>query len=74
MALVEYGVTVCPLCHQTLNDPKECIGFPHFIADEQDPLWPYSDAAFHIWCFDTWPKKNEYSERLRVFEQSQGNF
>jgi hypothetical protein len=69
MALVEFGVTACPLCQQPINEPEDFIAFPHFIEDEQDSLWPYSDAAFHKWCFDEWSRKSEFLERLRSFEK-----
>ncbi len=68
MALVILGVTVCPLCEQPINDPEGFIAFPHFIEDERDPFWPYSDAAFHKQCFDSWSKKKEFLERFRAFK------
>ena len=71
MALVEFGVTVCPLCDQPINSPEECVAFPHFIEDTQDSLWPYSDAAFHKRCFDSWLARDEFLERLRGFEERQ---
>lgn len=70
MAIIRLGITLCPLCKQPIENPESCRAFPHFIEDEEDPLSPYSDAAFHKWCFDSWPKRNEFLERFRVFEQS----
>ncbi len=68
MAIVIPGVTVCPLCRRAIDGPEDFIGFPHFIEDEEDPLWIYSDAAFHKSCFDTWSRKEEFLGRLRGFE------
>ncbi len=71
MPLIRFGVTLCLLCEQPINSPEDCIAFPHFIEDKQDPLWPYSDAAFHKQCFDAWQRKSEFLRRLRAFEQVQ---
>jgi hypothetical protein len=58
------------MCQEPIDGSQEYIGFPHFIEDERDHFWRYSDAAFHKWCFDAWPGKNEFLKRLRAFEKS----
>ncbi|MBC7228644.1 MAG: hypothetical protein H5T61_15665 [Thermoflexales bacterium] len=69
MALIEYGVTLCPLCGEPINTPEECISFPHFIEDRGDPFWQYSDAAFHKKCFESWPNKLEFIARFETFKR-----
>jgi hypothetical protein len=54
MALVIHGVTTCPLCGSALNTGDDLFGTTHFIGDEADPLWKYSDAAMHQRCFLAW--------------------
>jgi len=65
MALIEYGMTLCSLCGQPINSWEEWIAFPHFIEDEEDPLWPYSDAVFHRSCFESWPHREEFLARFK---------
>lgn len=67
MALIEYGVTVCPLCGKSINTSEEYISFPHFIEDERDPFWPYSDAVFHRKCFESWSNRQEFIVRFEAF-------
>lgn len=64
MALVELGRTICPICDTPIERPEDYVAFPHFIDDENDPLWPYSDSAIHRWCFATWPLRHEVTLRL----------
>lgn len=30
---------------------------PDFLADDTDPLWPYTDAVLHRPCFLVWPER-----------------
>jgi len=39
------------------------VAFGHFISDQSDPLWRYSDSAMHRTCFLAWPKKEEFRAR-----------
>ena len=39
-----------------IGKDDEVVGTTHFIADQTDPLWQYSDAAFHKKCFDAWER------------------
>ena len=63
MALIVYGASECPLCDAVLSEGDDIIGTSHFIADESDPLWSFSDAAMHRACFLTWPLRESFVAR-----------
>jgi len=74
MALLLRGKTECLLCHEVIGKDDEVVGTTHFIADQADPLWRYSDAAFHKKCFDAWEGRDEflarYEDHIRRFRGS----
>lgn len=59
MALILVGKTKCPLCDNILEDGQEIVSFSSFVSNELDPLWLFSDAAFHSDCFDHHPLSTE---------------
>jgi len=50
MALIISGKSTCPLCGLVMQKDEEIYGFPAFVGDESDPIYPYSDAGFHTAC------------------------
>jgi hypothetical protein len=36
---------------------------PDFLADDTDPLWPYTDAVLHRPCFLVWPGRKIFIAR-----------
>jgi hypothetical protein len=64
MALIEFGVTQCPLCSQVISKGDQIVSTSHFIEDEADPLWAYSDAALHRVCFLNWPQRGTFISRF----------
>ena len=42
------------------------VGTPHFITDEKQALWRFSDSGMHQACFKSWPYAEEYR---RLFNQ-----
>lgn len=72
MALLFRGKTTCPLCFKVITKDDEVVGTTHFIADQGDPLWEYSDAAFHKKCFDAWEHRDEFLARYEEFRKKQG--
>ena len=50
MALLLRG-TPCPLCGKPILEVEQSVMFPPFVANEADPLWRFSDGAFHADCF-----------------------
>lgn len=66
MALITQ-YTKCALCGELLGD-GEIVATTHFIADRNDPLWRFSDAAMHQSCFDKWEHRDEFSARYEAFK------
>ena len=66
MALYNPGFTKCPICNQIVGESQKRTGFTHFIEDDKDPLWRFSDAVFHYDCFMKWECKEEYLKRYRA--------
>jgi hypothetical protein len=64
MALIFCGKTKCPLCQEIITADDEVVATSAFIADRNDPLWQYSDAAFHRRCFASWEKREEFVRRF----------
>jgi hypothetical protein len=73
MALIILGKTPCPLCGEPINETDEMVGFPAFISNQLDPLFPFSDAAFHADCFLRHPLSAEaevcYAEMVERAER-----
>jgi len=62
MALVILGFSQCALCEQVLQVGDDLVATSHFL-DEADPLWRYSDAAFHRACFLAWDAREAFIEK-----------
>lgn len=58
MALLISGKTVCPICGNVIGRDNKVVIFPPFVANELDPLFLFSDAAFHEECFSRHPLAN----------------
>lgn len=59
MALTFDGMP-CAICDQPLGTDQPKIATSHFIADQTDPLWRFSDAAMHYECFQAWKHRQEF--------------
>lgn len=66
MAVINEGSTRCSLCDRLLNPAEKIVAFGHFISDQSDPLWRFSDSAMHQSCFLAWPKKEEFRARQNL--------
>lgn len=60
MAIAVRGKTGCALCGIVLLDADEIVMFPHFIRNEDHPLWRFSDSAMHQSCFLDWDRATEF--------------
>ena len=60
LALIILNQTQCPLCHAVIVVGDAYIATTAFIHDPADPLWPYSDAAIHTACFQSWPLRPDF--------------
>lgn len=61
------GKSTCPLCGQVLGKDDANFGTTHFIADRNDPLWRFSDAAMHGTCFEAWEHRAEFEAKYQRF-------
>jgi hypothetical protein len=59
MALIISGVTQCVLCGHIIARAADAVGFPAFLPKEHR-LYPFSDAAFHTRCYETWAEKTPF--------------
>ena len=62
------GKTRCPLTGKILEQTDFIVCFPHFIFDNTDPLWRYSESCMLREAFNTWGKKKDFLERWKTFE------
>ena len=63
MAIVLRGKTECSVCSRVIHHEDEIVSTPHFISDEQDALWRFSDSAIHRSCFLEWDHRAEFVAR-----------
>jgi len=70
MTLVFTNKTPCVLCGEVILPGDEIVGTSHFIDDKNDPLWKYSDAAFHKTCFTSWEKRAEFVSKFNSTVES----
>jgi len=66
MAMVIVGKTNCSLCGRVLADGDDFVSTTHFIADETDPFWRYSDSGMHRPCFLDWEHRNAFAEKYNA--------
>lgn len=67
----------CVLCGDAVRLGEDAFVTPDFIADEQDPMWRYSDAVVHRACFYVWDRRKTFVARFnrltRVLVASDGS-
>lgn len=69
MPLVIYGRSKCNLCGAVLLNDERIVGIRGFAESTNDPLYCFSDEAFHEDCFLRDPRHQEVL--LRVLESEQ---
>lgn len=65
MALIYEGMA-CAICDQSLDIHGAIFATTHFITDESDPLWRFSDAAMHYSCFEQWEHRGEFVKKYNA--------
>ena len=60
VAIVIRETTQCPICGKLILDNHEVVATPHFISDQNDPLWRFSNSAMHRSCFLGWNERSEF--------------
>jgi hypothetical protein len=66
MALIFRGKSRCALCGQAIAVDDVIVATTHFIANQNDSLWRYSDAPFHTRCFLAWERRREFIDRYNA--------
>ena len=78
MALVLLGKTECSICGVVLNEEDDMVATTHFIADQNDPLWQFSDSAMHRSCFLEWEHKlsfvKKYNDTIGIITWGNGTY
>jgi hypothetical protein len=54
----------CALCGQIIGKDDQIVATSHFIGDDSDPLWRFSDAAMHKACFLEWDQRDHFIEKF----------
>jgi hypothetical protein len=71
MALLVRGSTKCRICGKVIAAGDRAILFEPFLANERDPLFFFSDGAFHKACIDAYSDGAAARERAaEVHEHS----
>jgi len=68
MAILVSGA-LCPLCGQPMLNGQKTVTFSPFVANEADPVWKFSDGAFHEECFRRDPLADAAEHRWREFNE-----
>ena len=63
MALLLRGKTKCALCGEAILQGQAVVATQHFIHDQGNPLWRYSDATMHYGCFGGWQHRAQFVEQ-----------
>ena len=58
MALIIRGKTICRLCNKILQKEDKIVAFPALLAADHQ-YSEFSDAAFHLSCFQKDPRSVE---------------
>jgi len=66
MAILILGKSKCSICHAILAEGDDIVGTQHFISDETDPLWQFSDSGMHRNCLETWEHRDEFVSRYQT--------
>jgi hypothetical protein len=64
VALIARGHTKCSICGAVLNKGDDIVATSHFIGDQNDPLWRFSDSAMHRSCFLGWEFRDKFIEKF----------
>jgi hypothetical protein len=65
MAILILGGSCCSICHDVLHVDEAIVATTHFIKDETDPLWRFSDTGMHRHCYESWEHREEFTKRYR---------
>jgi hypothetical protein len=63
MALLIRDKTVCSICGEIISSSDDVVMTSHFIRDQDDPLWRFSDSVIHRKCFLSWEHRAKFVAR-----------
>lgn len=63
MQRVAAGTATCALCRRAVRPDDDVLITPDFLADDSDPLWPFTDAVVHRSCFLLWDRRKAFIAR-----------
>lgn len=72
MALVILGRTECVICGLVMAEGDEIVSFPAFVSNRRDPLFRFTDAAFHRSCLAQDPLGRRAMDRLQELSEHLG--
>jgi hypothetical protein len=72
VALIILGSTECAACGHVLVDDDEVVGLPHFATGSSDPHRRYTDAGFHLKCWQELPEREAIEARIRKLDAQHG--
>jgi hypothetical protein len=72
MALIIRGSTKCAVCGRVLAEGDDVTGLPHFSTGPSDPHWRYSDAGFHVQCWERLPERDAIESRIVELDRQRG--
>ena len=64
MAVFMRGKTECSICNKVIIESDAIVGTSHFISDQSDPLWRFSDSVMHKICFLNWPERGNFISKF----------
>lgn len=63
MSIIVLEQTPCSLCGEPIQRGDETVSFPPFVANRNDPIYRFSDGAFHRRCFVVDPLARAAAQR-----------
>ena len=63
MAIIILGLTECSICNNILNKGDDIVSNSHFISDQDDSLWRFSDSGMHKSCFINWEYRLDFIKK-----------
>jgi hypothetical protein len=67
MTLIFHGKTRCKICEQLIVDGEDITSFSHFVRNEADPYYFFTDAAFHTRCLQSHSQCERVTAVYRAF-------
>jgi hypothetical protein len=70
LAIIFRGKSKCVVCDCVIGKLDEIVATSHFISEQSDPLWRFSDAPFHFECFQQWEMREQFVARFNEVNEA----